>query len=256
MGCITIGWRLSVPDVYQPEAQVGVIPLENFSASSQTTTEPRTYVSEVVVYSGGKGQPGGTTYVTFFLDTPLAPRHDQFQRDIGALDQDRLVEPNPAPQTPLEWELEIDLYATLVAVHIAQFQAANPSIEYGAYIYVDSSGHLAYTPITSGTATDVQIQFNGINPSQVVAIVHSHPDPVNPDSNINHFPSPAVPGSDGVVRGDWAVYDYFVQQSARPDLMRTYIINQGKMWEYSGGDRDPVTEGSLTPTRLSGYRRW
>lgn len=236
---------------------VGVLPISDVQKDgTATTAEGPNYVSEVVVYAGGKEQPGGTTYVSFFLDSPLAPRHDQFQRDAGDLDEDRLVATTSTPQTPLEWELEIDLYATTVATHIAQFQALDPTIEYGSYIWIDTTGHLQYTAITPGTPTSVEIQLNGVDPSQIVAIVHSHPDPGNPDSNINHFPSPALPGSDGAVRGDWAVYDYTVAHSAHPELVRTYIINQNQMWEYSGGDRDPVTEGAPTPVRLSGYRRW
>lgn len=241
----------------QAVGSTGVIPLNPDDSTTQATgAEAPNYVSEVVVYAGGREQPGGFTYVTFYVDTPLAPRHDQVQRDAGELEQDRLVSTTSTPQTPLEWELGIDLYATTVAMQIAQLQLVDATIEYGAYIYVDASGHLNYTPITPGTPTSVQIQYHGVDPSQVVAIVHSHPNPSNPDSNINHFPSPAIQGSDGAVRGDWAVYDYTVAHSARPDLVRTYIINQGQMWEYSGGDRDPVTEGSPTPTRISGYRRW
>ena len=221
-------------------------------ASGGTQTSDSAYVSEVVIYGQGKG-PIGSTYVGFYIE-PFNNNHTS--RDIGALEDGVLVTPDPRPQTPLEWELAIDIAATTICMKIAQLTAQNPNLEYGAYIYVTSNGEVDYTPITTGTATEVQVVLPpGISASQVVSIVHLHPAPVNPDSNINHFPSPAITTSDGSVKGDWAVYDYYTAQSSHPELMRTYIINQGKMWEYNGNDRDPVTEGMLTPYKITDYRR-
>lgn len=245
----------------------GVIPLDvkvvpdGYGQSLQAGggRDPYEFVSQEIVVNGGKGAATGATYYNFTPITEFAQPNPHAVRDQGDLSDNAIVTDVATPLTPLQRELEVDMAAAWIAMAIAQAELTNPNLEYGAFIYIDSAGHVQHTPLTTGFIDAngmpaVNIDLNGISPSQIIGIVHSHPGEPYPGSLMYHFPSPAQTTADGSIKGDWAVYDYYRSQSSHGDMMRTYIYNKGQMWEYRDNDRDSLLEGAKTPTRISYYR--
>ena len=240
----------SIPSV--PETHPTLI-RDGGSIVNTLAADPPNYVSELIVTSPANGGPA-IVYVSFHI-TPSVPHAGEVVRDPGTLSA-AIVDADDTPDTILEFELAIDMKATTVAMQIENLTLANPGVEFGAYIYIASDGTIQSTPITTGDSTGVNINLGNISPSQVVGIVHSHPGQgYYPGDTLFQYPSPAATNQNGVIQGDWAVYDYYATQSSRGDLMRTYIINDHVMREYRGDDRDTITPGVQTPKKIREYWR-
>ncbi|MGR4866225.1 hypothetical protein [Caulobacter sp. LARHSG274] len=247
-------------DAQPSEAQSSLVSSNDFEATSAyTAADEPTWVSEIVVVAGSTGQP--TTYVSFSAFSDVSLEYPNISRDIGLVDE-VIVEADDTPDTPLEWERALDVLTSFTAQKmIMQFIKNDPSLEYGAYIYVGSDGKLYATPMTTGTPTSVDIDLHGVDRSQIIGIVHYHPG----SGDYLAFPSPDT-SSDGVVSGDWGQYDYFSKWSTYSQYLSTYIVTNinaaapgqlgsYRMHEYRGGDRDTNTFGQETPVRVGEYYR-
>lgn len=140
---------------------------------------------------------------------------------------------------------EVDAISDAFASKIARDIKAQPDWnqrEYVSVIYKATDGHLAVGALQRGEGVYATIDFPalGISASQVVGVVHNHPDSISSDprgDNINRFPS--QPGS-GALNGlsDWQAADAIVGAGADASTLSLYILGpDGVLREYDYSDK-------------------
>lgn len=114
--------------------------------------------------------------------------------------------------------------------------------EIGAVLYVDSvTGELRSTPMQYAEAAtpwkiDLQLTAHGVEPSEVVGIVHSQPDSVfhTEPSHVNRYPSV----------NDWAAADLLAQHGMNSAGFHHYVFGSDNVLRaYSFHDRDTTSLG-------------
>lgn len=196
-----------------------------------------TWVDEVIVVGRRRSESGGWSgggYDTGWYDW------DGYDTNENAYQQDP-----PPPQRPADWseckDRKIDDLAKEAANRILA-RSDEDVKEYGFLIWEDNQGTIRLSDIIEGNngqltgLTHAFLSSQGIDASQVVGLVHSHPTRIElsrPDGTTywvdatpeSHFEMPSA--------GDWLWIDgVFSEGNPNSEMLRQYIVFDGSMYEY------------------------
>lgn len=110
-----------------------------------------------------------------------------------------------------------------------------------------NNGELVYGSAADPSSLEFPLQKWGVEPGQVLGIIHSHPASLFPSSTheINKYPSDNRTIGGVTYEGqDWRMADILRDHGMNPDTFRHYIIGpDGVTREYNFNDRDTETLG-------------
>jgi len=136
----------------------------------------------------------------------------------------------------------------------ARIAAMDKSVEHGAYIYADSTGHLRMGDIYTGSPQKPQGDPDHVTidivkyPSErIVGMVHSHPTLRNPDGS---YVEERL-RSDGDISGaQWLVQNGYADANMTSDILD---IHSGQLFEYTADNTSKTTLGNnLSGTKPAG----
>jgi hypothetical protein len=152
---------------------------------------------------------------------------------------------------------QVDAEADNLARSIESLIKSDPnyqSYEIGAVTYKDANtGELKSSPLAQGSPSDPQsleypLREWGIEPSQIVGMIHSHPAGAF-NSNVHevnkHPPDNRTVNGTPYEGQDWTIADKLRDGGMNHDTFRHYIIGHDDVTrEYDFNNRDAETPGS------------